>query len=85
MYKLMAVITTCLFVYGCANSKIISVLQEESVGQIPCPAEKIEIAQHQELENGDMMWTALCLGETYECSKKRGVVSCSEMASQFPN
>ena len=85
MNKLRDLTIVCLFLFSCGNPKIISVLQEDSVGQVPCPAEKIEIAQHQKLENGDMMWTALCLGETYECTNKGGVVSCNEMASQFPN
>ena len=85
MKSLLLIVFLCSFVFGCANPKIVSVLQEDSVGQIPCPAGKIEIIEHQELENGDMTWTALCLGDTYQCSKKGGVVSCSEMASQFPN
>ena len=85
MKKLVIIILIGSGIISCANPKIVSVLQEESVGQIPCPAEKIEIVEHQKKENGDMIWTALCLGETYQCSKEAGVVSCSEMASQFPN
>jgi len=85
MRTVLTVIFLCSILFSCANPKIISVLQEDSVGQIPCPAEKIEIIEHQKKENGDMMWTALCLGDTYQCSKEGGVVSCSEMASQFPN
>ena len=85
MTKLFAVLFLSLTVFSCGNSKIVSVLQEDSVGQIPCPAGKIEIIEHQKNDSGDMTWTALCLGETYQCEKKGGVVSCSEMASQFPN
>ena len=85
MRIILSVIFLSSIMFGCGNPKIISVLQEESVGQIPCPAQKIEIIEHQKKENGDMMWTALCLGDTYQCSKEGGVVSCSEMASQFPN
>ena len=85
MRVLTAVVFTAIIFYGCASPKILSVLQQESVGQIPCPAEKIEIIEHQKEDNGDMTWTGLCLGETYRCSKKGGVVSCSEMSSQMPN
>ena len=85
MRKILSIILLSSIMFGCGNPKIISVLQEESVGQIPCPAQKIEIIEHQEKENGDMMWTALCLGDTYQCNKEGGIVSCSEMASQFPN
>lgn len=74
-----------LFVLGCANPKIISVLQEDSAGQMSCDPSRIEIVEHQELDNGDMTWTGLCLGDTYQCRKESGVVSCSKMASQFPN
>ena len=84
--KIFTTLVICsLFLLSCANPKIISVLQEDSVGQIPCPAERIEIVEHQELDNGDMTWTGLCLGDTYQCRKEGGVVSCSKMASQFPN
>ena len=72
MKKLVAIIFVCSFIFGCGNPKIVSVLQEDSVGQIPCPAEKIEIIEHKELESGEMTWTALCLGDTYQCSKKNG-------------
>ncbi|MGI9534012.1 MAG: hypothetical protein ACR2NW_03605 [Thermodesulfobacteriota bacterium] len=85
MKSLIVIFFLSSLIFGCGNPKIVSVLQEDSVGQIPCPAEKIEIIEHQKKENGDMMWTALCLGDTYQCDKKGGVVSCSEMASQFPN
>jgi len=74
-----------LFVLSCANPKIISVLQEDSAGQMPCDPSRIEIVEHQELANGDMTWTGLCLGDTYQCRKEGGAVSCSKMASQFPN
>ena len=85
MTKLLALLFLSLSVLSCGNPKIVSVLQEDSVGQIPCPAEKIEIIEHKELESGEMTWTALCLGDTYQCSKKNGSVRCTEMASQFPN
>ena len=52
---------------------------------INCDYEKIEIIEHKELDSGEMTWTALCLGDTYQCSKKNGSVRCTEMASQFPN
>lgn len=78
-------VISCLFILSCANPKIISVLQGDSAGHIPCPAEKIEIVEHQKLADGDMTWVGLCLGDTYQCSKKDGVISCSQMASQFPN
>ena len=85
MKKPVVIIFVCFYIFGCGNPKIVSVLQEDSVGQIPCPAEKIEIIEHSKLESGEMTWTALCIGDTYQCNKKNGSVRCTEMASQFPN
>ncbi len=84
--RILATAVICsMFIFSCANPKIISVLQEESASQIPCNPTRIEIVEHQELPNGDMTWTGLCLGDTYQCRKESGVVSCSKMSSQFPN
>ena len=78
-------VVSVLFILSCANPKIISVLQEESSGQMQCEPGHIEIIEHRKLDNGDMTWTALCDGDTYQCRNEGGTVSCSKMASQFPN
>ena len=85
MKILSAVFICSILLLSCANPKIISVLQEESSKQMQCEPGHIEIIQHQKLDNGDMTWTALCNGDTYQCRDEEGAVSCSRMSSQFPN
>ncbi|MDA2919429.1 hypothetical protein MYX76_08060 [Desulfobacterota bacterium AH_259_B03_O07] len=68
-------------------------MQEQSVGQIPCVANKIEIIQHNiNKADGSGNWMALCNGRTYMCRRGSGDqtktidpdISCNEMESQIP-
>ncbi len=82
-----------IYIIGCSNPKQIEIMQEQSVGQIPCVANKIEIVQHN-INKADRSgnWMALCNGRTYMCRRGSGDqtntidpdVSCNEMESQIP-
>ncbi len=89
-YLLALTILICL---SCANSKQVSTMEEQSVGQIPCPAEKIEIIERKvDLSDGSATWMALCSGETYSCQRAADTgdntiqpqVTCTKMESQMP-
>ncbi|MEQ9619154.1 MAG: hypothetical protein RIG61_08275 [Deltaproteobacteria bacterium] len=74
---------------SCGNPYEIQTLQEQSVTQIPCPPDRIEIIEHVIHQDGSASWTALCQGRTYSCRRAAGEasnpeVSCSEMESQMP-
>jgi hypothetical protein len=44
------------------------ILQEQSVGKIPCRSDEIEISEYKINESdGSGYWTAACLGKTYKC------------------
>ena len=44
------------------------ILQEQSVGKIPCRSDEIEISEFKINESdGSGYWTAACLGKTYKC------------------
>lgn len=68
-------------------------MQEQSVGQIPCPSEKIEIIQYKvNQSDGSGYWMALCNGRTYKCTRGSGNqtntinpdIKCEMMESQMP-
>jgi len=79
--------------FACGNPLVIQTLQQQSVSQIPCPADRIEVIEHKiNEEDGSATWMALCQGRTYSCQRAAGTannlenaqVSCSEMESQMP-
>lgn len=44
------------------------ILQEQSVGKIPCRSDEIEISEFKiNKADGSGYWTATCLGKTYKC------------------
>lgn len=74
---------------SCGNPFEIQTLQEQSVTQVPCPSDRIEIIEHVIHQDGSASWMALCQGRTYSCQRVAGEeanpeVSCSEMESQMP-
>jgi len=93
MKKLLIFILTIFLNTSCSNPKQIELMQEQSVGQIPCVANKIEIIEHEiNKADGSGNWMALCNGRTYLCRRGKGDesntidpdVSCNEMESQMP-
>jgi hypothetical protein len=52
---------------GC-GSKEIAILQEQSVGRIPCRTDEIEITEYKiNKADGSGYWIAFCNGKTYRC------------------
>ena len=89
MKKLLIIPALTVAMFSCGNPYVIQSLEEQSVPQIPCPADGIEIIEHVEHPDGSATWTALCEGRTYSCERaagenSSGKVSCSEMESQMP-
>lgn len=78
--------------FSCGNPFVIQTLQEQSVGQIPCNADHVEVIQHIIRVDGSATWTALCSGHTYNCQRTAGTtenpdsgeVTCSQTESQMP-
>jgi hypothetical protein len=91
MKKVLFVLAT-LGLFACGNSVVVETMEQQSVGQIPCNAEHIEVIEHVEKNDGSATWMALCNGKTYQCERAAGTaenienadVSCSEMESQMP-
>jgi uncharacterized protein YcfL len=90
---LLIIAVTIFLGLGCTSPKEIEVMQEQSVGQIPCPSEKIEIIQYKlNQADGSGYWMALCSGRTYKCTRGSGDqtntinpdVKCEMMESQMP-
>jgi len=87
MKKILFIALTALAVFSCGNPYVIQSLEEESVGQIPCNDEHVEIIEHKINDDGSASWTALCSGRTYSCQRlsgPNGEVNCTEMESQIP-
>lgn len=93
MKTILIIISIIFTIFSCANPRYLTVMQEESVGQIPCNAEHIEIIEHKiNREEGSATWTALCNGRSYFC-KRPGTnntdsenlnVTCEESIAQMP-
>lgn len=89
-YVISAVLILSFFSFtfiSCGNPYVVQSLQDQSTGQIPCPADNIEVIEHKIDDNGNATWTALCEGRTYSCEREggqSGTVTCSEMESQMP-
>lgn len=79
-------------IFACGNPQVVDTMEQQSVGQIPCNAEHIEVIEHVEKNDGSATWMALCNGKTYQCERTAGTgenlenadVTCSEMESQMP-
>lgn len=89
MKKLLIIPAVAIAMFSCGNPYVTQQLQEQSVTQIPCPADQIEIIEHVEHSDGSATWMALCEGRTYSCKRPAGQesspqVSCQEMESQMP-
>jgi hypothetical protein len=78
--------------FSCGNPLVIQTLQQQSVGQIPCNADHVEVIEHVIKDDGSATWTALCNGHTYNCQRAAGTaenlenadVTCSQTESQMP-
>jgi len=89
MKKLLIVPIFAIVMFSCGNPYVIQSMQDQSVSQIPCPSDEIEIIEHVEHSDGSATWTALCEGRTYSCERAAGQesspkVTCEEMESQMP-
>ena len=93
MKPLLITTVAILLSSGCTTSPQIQTMQEQSVGKIPCPSEKIEIIQYKINEaDGSGYWMALCNGRTYKCGRGASDqtntinpdVICEEMETQMP-
>jgi len=81
-----------LGLFACGNPQVVQTLEQQSVGQIPCNVEHMEVIEHVEKSDGSATWMALCDGKTYQCERAAGAgenlenadVTCSEMESQMP-
>jgi len=90
--KRILIAAVVLGLFACGNPQMIQTLEQQSVGQIPCNAEHIEVIEHVEKDDGSATWMALCNGKTYQCERAAGTaenlensdVTCSEMESQMP-
>ena len=90
--KRILIAVVALGLFACGNPQVIQTLEQQSVGQIPCNAEHIEVIEHAEKDDGSATWMALCNGKTYQCERAAGTaenlenshVTCSEMESQMP-
>jgi hypothetical protein len=90
--KIILIAAVALELFACGNPQVIQTLEQQSVGQIPCNAEHIEVIEHVEKDDGSATWMALCNGKTYQCERAAGTaenlenadVTCSEMESQMP-
>ncbi len=81
-----ALVAVGILGFGCGNPQVIQTLQQESVGQVPCNADHVEVIQHIIRDDGSATWTALCSGHTYNCQRpsENAEAICSQMESQMP-
>jgi len=91
MTKFLYVISMVFILFCCANPKYVSLMQEQSAGQIPCYAGNIEIIEHNlNKEDSSGSWMALCSGRTYLCKRSADSgegdpsVTCEESIAQMP-
>ncbi len=90
MKRLLIIPAVAIAMFSCGGNPFeIQSLQEQSVSQIPCPQDRIEIIEHVTHPDGSASWMALCEGRTYSCERAAGQennpeVTCSEMESQMP-
>ncbi len=93
MRPLLIITVAVLLSSGCTSPKQIEIMQEQSVGKIPCSSDKIEIIEYKiNQSDGSGYWMALCNGRTYKCSRAASDqtntinpnVVCEEMESQMP-
>lgn len=90
--KLLLIATVAFGLFACGNPQVIQTLQQQSVGQIPCNANHVEVIEHVIKDDGSATWMALCNGKTYNCQRAAGTaenlenadVTCSEMETQMP-
>ncbi len=93
MRKLLIITVAILLNSGSTTSPQIQTMQEQSVGKVPCPSERIEIIQYKINEaDGSGYWMALCNGKTYKCRRDASDqtntinkdVVCQGMETQMP-
>ena len=51
--KRILIATVVLGLFACGNPQVIQTLEQQSVGQIPCNAEHIEVIEHVEVHRGE--------------------------------
>lgn len=89
MKKLLLIPAVVIATFSCGNPYVIQSLQEQTLSQISCSGDQVEIIEHVEHPDGSATWTALCEGRTYDCERPAGQessphVTCQEMESQMP-